>query len=310
MPPKAVDPDLISQFAESLRAGAVVAFPTETVYGLGACISQEHAVRRIYDLKQRPLSQPLLAHVNSIAMARSLAASWPDRAETLAAKFWPGPLTIILPKAHHVPDVVTGGGPTIGLRCPDHPVALELIGALGEAIAGTSANRSGETSPTKPEHVRRSFPADVVDVLDAGAAPGGLESTVLLLGARPENDRILRPGPITAAQLGISDQTNIDAKPSRGTSGRFQLILDDDVEDCVALPGAVLVTHHPVDLDGVEAILLPSTAADYGREMYAAIFEAESKRIEPGPIFVVEPSETGELWDAIRQRLRRLSENI
>lgn len=310
MPPHDVDPAAIRRAADALRAGRVIAFPTETVYGLGAAISQEHAARRIFDLKRRPLSQPLLAHVDGVAMARALVAAWPQRAEELARRFWPGPLTMVIPKAAHVPDVVTGGGPTIGVRCPDHPVALELIRLVGEAVAGTSANRSGEPSPTRPEHVRRSFPADVVELLDAGPAPGGLESTVLLLGERAEDDRILRPGPISAADLGVIE-TSGDAAAHQGSSeARLALVAMDDVESALAnSPGSAVITHHAeLAPRGANVIPLPTDPAAYGRAMYDALHTAKSKCAEPGRILVVEPDEIGPLWDVIRQRLRRLSE--
>lgn len=201
MRPPLPDARAIAAAVQWLRNGGVIAFPTETVYGLGAAISNESAAQRIFDLKRRPRSRPLMAHVSGVEMAKSLVQNWTPRADELARRFWPGPLTLVLPKAAHVSDVVTGDGPTIGVRCPDHPAALALIEALGEAIAGTSANRSGEPALITPEEVRREFESDLVHVFDAGPALGARESTVLLLGNNQTEDRVIRPGPIGPKDL-------------------------------------------------------------------------------------------------------------
>jgi len=189
----------IEQAAALLRAGRLVAFPTETVYGLGAHALDEAAVRRIFAAKGRPLSSPLIVHVATVAMARELAESWPPEAAALAEKFWPGPLTIIVPKRHTVPDVVTAGHPTVGLRIPSHPTALALLEAARIPVAAPSANRFTELSPTTAEHVRESL-GDAVDfILDGGPCTVGIESTVItLVRSRPT---ILRPGMISQPQI-------------------------------------------------------------------------------------------------------------
>src|SRR5580700_4521710 len=156
----------ISRAAALLRAGGLVVFPTETVYGLGANALDEKAVRSIFEAKGRPLSSPLIVHVASIGMARDLALEWPDQAERLARRFWPGPLTIIVPKKPHVPDIVTAGLPSVGLRIPAHPVAQALLEAARIPIAAPSANRFTQLSPTTAEHVREAFPD--VFILDGG----------------------------------------------------------------------------------------------------------------------------------------------
>src|SRR5580700_10980266 len=147
----------ISRAAALLRAGGLVVFPTETVYGLGANALDEKAVRCIFEAKGRPLSSPLIVHVASIGMARDLSLGWPDQAERLARRFWPGPLTIIVPKQPHIPDIVTAGLASVGLRIPAHPVAKALLEAAQIPIAAPSANRFTELSPTTAEHVRRSL---------------------------------------------------------------------------------------------------------------------------------------------------------
>ncbi len=181
--------------AELIRAGKLVAFPTETVYGLGASAFDAGAVARIFEAKKRPRTSPLIVHVNSIAMARRLSSEWPEQAETLAAKYWPGPLTLVVPKAASIPDVVTAGLPSVGLRMPAHKLALELIAAAGVPIAAPSANRFTELSPTAAGHV----PGELADyVLEGGPAEVGIESTVLSLVGAPE---LLRPGVIPLPEI-------------------------------------------------------------------------------------------------------------
>lgn len=141
---------LISQAAARLAAGGLVAFPTETVYGLGADAFCEAAVRRVFAVKGRPPTNPLIVHVTGPEMAREVAGEWSESAQRLADVFWPGPLTLIVPKANRVPGCVTGGGPTVAVRAPDHPVAMALIEAFGGPIVGPSANPSGYVSPTRP----------------------------------------------------------------------------------------------------------------------------------------------------------------
>ena len=185
----------IERAAELIRAGKLVAFPTETVYGLGANALDAAAVARIFEAKGRPRTSPLIVHVDSIEMARSLAARWPEAAETLARKYWPGPLTLVLPKVPAIPDMVTAGLPTVGLRMPAHPLALGLIRVAGVPIAAPSANRFTELSPTAAGHVPESL-ADYV--LDGGPARVGIESTVLSLVDTPT---LLRPGVIPLPEI-------------------------------------------------------------------------------------------------------------
>jgi L-threonylcarbamoyladenylate synthase len=185
----------VAHAAELIRAGKLVAFPTETVYGLGANALDPAAVERIFAAKGRPKTSPLIVHVDSIEMARGLAAAWPAAAETLARRYWPGPLTMVLPKRAEVPDIVTAGLPTVGLRMPAHPLALELIRAAGVPIAGPSANRFTELSPTAASHVPEAL-ADYV--LDGGPARVGIESTVISLAGQP---MLLRPGVIPLPEL-------------------------------------------------------------------------------------------------------------
>ncbi|MBI1741245.1 MAG: threonylcarbamoyl-AMP synthase, partial [Candidatus Koribacter versatilis] len=181
--------------ARILRAGRLVAFPTETVYGLGANALDPDAVARIYAVKGRPPTSPLIVHVASIEMAQSLVTTWPDAAHRLAHRFWPGPLTLVLDKKPTIPAIVTAGLPTVGLRMPAHPIALALIRAAGVPLAAPSANRFTQLSPTTADHVRRSLGSDVDYILDGGPCHVGIESTVLsLAGPQPV---LLRPGGIS-----------------------------------------------------------------------------------------------------------------
>src|SRR5580658_8110371 len=188
----------IKEAADRIRAGGLVAFPTETVYGLGANALDAAAVQRIFELKGRPASSPLIVHVASLEMARQVAAEWPPIVEELAQKWWPGPLTLVLPKKTAIPGIVTAGLTTVGIRMPNHPLALELIEQAGVPIAAPSANRFGELSPTTAEHVRAAFGSEV-DVLDGGPCQVGIESTVVAVDGG--GLKLLRPGMISLGDL-------------------------------------------------------------------------------------------------------------
>src|SRR5579872_2410044 len=189
----------IDRAAELLRAGRLVAFPTETVYGLGAKALSAEAVARIFAAKGRPAYNPVIVHVSDAGAAQELVADWPDIADRLAAAFWPGPLTLVLPKSLLVPDEVTAGSQTVAVRVPSHAVALALLRAAGAPVAAPSANRSMLLSPTTAEHVLEGLDGRIDAVLDAGPAPGGIESTVIGLADSPP--RLLRPGLISPAQI-------------------------------------------------------------------------------------------------------------
>ena len=228
---RTADAGEIEHAARLLRAGRLVAFPTETVYGLGANALDAEAVARIYAVKRRPATSPLIVHVASIEMAQSLVENWPEIAETLARRFWPGPLTLVLTKSHAgadavddidenagelrsigqtdasaptrdlptIPDIVTANLPTVGLRMPAHPMALALIRTAGVPLAAPSANRFSQLSPTTAYHVRRGLGDDVDYILDGGPCSVGIESTVLsLTGSQPI---LLRPGGIPRAEI-------------------------------------------------------------------------------------------------------------
>jgi len=187
------------QAAQVLRSGGLVAFPTETVYGLGADATHEEAVTRLYQVKQRPPERPLIVHVTDAQQAWRLAHSVPAQAEELAQRFWPGPLTIVLPRHQEVPRVTCGGGDTIALRAPDHPIAQGLLRLAERPVAAPSANLSGAVSPVTAGHVLADFEGKLEMVLDGGRCRLGIESTVLDLTCQPP--RVLRPGAVSLEAL-------------------------------------------------------------------------------------------------------------
>ncbi|QDU64664.1 Threonylcarbamoyl-AMP synthase [Planctomycetes bacterium Pan216] len=211
----AIDPDdpapaAIARAVAVLRDRRLVAFPTETVYGLGADARSDVAVARIFAAKRRPASNPLIVHVADINHARQLVTDWPDSAQQLARRFWPGPLTLVLPRQPEVSDLVTAGGPTVGLRMPAHPVALELLRGANLPVAAPSANLATHISPTRAEHVRDDLEGRVDLILDGGSCRVGIESTVVdLSGAVP---RLLRPGAVSHGELEDCLGTTVEGK--------------------------------------------------------------------------------------------------
>lgn len=188
----------IEKACEVLANGGVIGMPTETVYGLAGSIKSEKSIKNIFSIKERPFFDPLIVHVSSQAMAKSLVKEWPMLAEKLADAFWPGPLTIVLPKSNHVSDLITSGLESVGLRCPNHKLALELIETIGHGLAAPSANKFTKTSPTTAQHVKDEFNNEVI-VLDGGPCEVGIESTVV--GIEENTIKIYRPGKITRQDI-------------------------------------------------------------------------------------------------------------
>jgi len=320
--PAAPDPAAIARAAAVLRAGGLVAFPTETVYGLGAHALDEAAVARIYAAKGRPAYNPLIAHVADADGARALVSDWPLSAELLARAFWPGPLTMVLPKRAGVPDAITAGLPSVAVRVPGHPVALALLAAAGIPVAAPSANKFTEVSPTTAGHVIASL-GDAVDVvLDGGPTTVGIESTVVeLTGAVP---RVLRPGMISAAQIGavvgaMDDRRVIvqdgAARSSPGMVDRHyapqaRVLAFDGATREAALGEARQAAADGLRVGGLafgalpvaEARIMPRTAAAYARRLYAALHELDACGC--GLVLVERVPDTPE-WAGVRDRLER-----
>lgn len=288
----------IARAAELIRAGCLVAFPTETVYGLGANALDADAVARIYEAKERPWASPLIVHVADEAMARAVTAEWPDAAHRLAKRFWPGPLTIVVKKAEIVPDLVTAGLDSVGVRVPSQAVALELIRRAGVPIAAPSANRFGHISPTTAEHVRAGLGDRVDLILDAGPAQVGIESTVVSL--RRDPPAVLRPGMITLEQVeaatGLHWERELDlphVSESPGLQARHY---------APRTPFYVLESGAPRPAGHGRVIAMPSELRAYAAKLYAALHAADQEGWDW--IAVETPPETAE-WAGILDRLRR-----
>ena len=307
-----------------LKADKLVAFPTETVYGLGANALSVSAVERIFLAKGRPSNNPLILHVHDVKSARSLVAEWTSEAQLLAEAFWPGPLTLVLKKAAHIPNIVTGGGATVALRIPANPIALKLLEMLQSPIAAPSANKSLGVSPTSAQHVQASLGSKVDLILDGGSTTGGIESTVLNLTVQPP--RLLRPGLITAdkieAVIGKIDRL-IFSQSEAGNVSEFSALLspgtslrhyspntplrwgDAAFAINLATTGArVAYIHHSpaISESSLFFCTMPDEPKGYAAKLYSALHALDDGRFTQ---IVVEQLGEGELWDAIRDRLNR-----
>jgi len=318
--------DEIDRAVEALRDGEVVAFPTETVYGLGADAQNPDAVRKVFELKGRPATHPLIVHLDHPRLLERWALTVPAAAQALAGRFWPGPLTLVLRRAPAVDLAITGGQDTVAVRVPGHPVAQQLLRAFGSGIAAPSANRYGHVSPTRADHVREEFGDAVKVVLDGGDCKIGLESTIVsCVDAVP---RVLRPGAITLSQLravvpevaeGLAAPAprvpGSDAKHYAPTTP-LSIVNSGKLEEVVAQltaeheKVAVLAMRPPRAANKFMTWINAGRRADvYGRELYVnlrALDKSGAREI------LVEEVPPGEQWDAVRDRLRRAAsaENV
>jgi L-threonylcarbamoyladenylate synthase len=210
-----VDDAVVARAVEALRAGGVVAIPTETVYGLAADVTNPSAIARVYAIKGRPADHPLIVHAHDLSMLEGYVAAITPRLQVLAQRFWPGPLTAILERGPRTPLAVTGGQETVAVRVPDHPLTRAIMSALGRPLVAPSANRFGHVSPTSAEHVRADLGDDVDLIVDGGPADVGVESTIV--DSTSAVPAILRAGAITASQLG--DALGVPVVPSRACRG-------------------------------------------------------------------------------------------
>lgn len=329
----------VQRAAELLRAGEPVALPTETVYGLAANALDADAVARLYQVKGRPAHNPIIVHVAGVEMARRCVAEWPEAAERLARAFWPGPLTLVLPRSAAIPDVVTAGGPTVGVRWPRHPVMQAVIRACGFPLAAPSANLASRLSPTSAEHVRAQLGERIRLIVDGGSCAVGIESTVLDLTARPP--RVLRPGMITAESLaavlgevalpdspagaaneplrspGLLEKHYAPAAPLVLMEWRDEAELYRQLAALAAGRTAPLRVHllvhtripagtapagatSNVTLERVAVI--PQDAEAFARALYAELHRCDLSGAE---LIVVESPPRGPEWRAIADRLRR-----
>jgi L-threonylcarbamoyladenylate synthase len=296
--------ELIARAAEELRAGGLVAFPTETVYGLGAIATDAKATARVFVAKDRPATSPLIVHVASIEQARKFAASWPDAAQRLAEAFWPGPLSLVLPKSSMVPAAVAGGGDSVAIRAPAHAVALALIVALGEGIAAPSANRSSRLPPVRPQHVLKGLDGRIEMLLDAGACPGGMESTVLDLSTAEAT--VLRRGAISIERIGkLVAVRDASVASVAQPDGWIRQVRASEIEARASAQGgtagALMMQGRRLP-EGIEAIVLGDDPSAFGAGLYDALHDLEDAGCET---VWVETLPASAQWDAIRDRLSR-----
>ncbi len=300
------NPETIRQAASLLVAGELVAFPTETVYGLGANALDADAVAKIFIAKGRPSTNPVIVHIADVEDGEMVTATWPEVAAKLAKRFWPGPLTLVLPRNPRIPDIVTAGGETVGVRCPDNTIARALIRAAGVPIAAPSANRSMELSPTRAEHVLTALDGRIAAILDGGPCRGGIESTVLdLTDAVP---RLLRPGLISLAMLeaivGEVHHPTTTEGPSRSPGQMAKHYAPHT--PLVLANGLAEVERIQTELRerGLRTVCLNVTGvpAEYAEALYAILHQLDREQYDT--IVVEMPPDTPE-WAAVRDRLMR-----
>jgi L-threonylcarbamoyladenylate synthase len=319
-------PAAIARAVDILKRGGLVAFPTETVYGLGANALDAAAVAKIFVAKGRPSANPLIVHVANTQGAIDLSRSWPASADRLAEHFWPGPLTIVVHKGREIPDLVTAGGDTVALRLPAHPVALALIKAAGVPLAAPSANRSARLSPTRAEHVLRDLGGRIDLILDGGPTPGGLESTVLDVTTLPP--LLLRPGLIgpaaVEAVIGAIDRSDRALSAENGEPLRSPGMLGRHYAprtplECVAISEsqrvhelrrngmrvgwlALAPDHEPGDDEGIIVLAMASDPTAYAAQLYAALHTLDDSGVDR---IVVDLPPATEDWLAVHDRLQR-----
>lgn len=322
----APEPEIIARAAEVVRGGGLVGMPTETVYGLAANALDPNCIAKIYAAKGRPSHNPLIAHVADVAQAESLAAEWPVMARELAARFWPGPLTLVVRKKAHIPTELTAGLDTFGVRVPDHPVALALIRACGVPLAAPSANRFTEVSPVTAAQVARGLGSAVDLILDAGHTRVGLESSVVdVSSGRPV---LLRPGMISRESIEAivgpvgraqSPSSESAPRPAPGMIARhyaprmpLRIVAAADFAEALdaatreMMPARIGVLTHSFDVNAPAGFRrrLPASPTAYAAALYDVLHEAgtEEARCE---LLLVEAVPDERDWDAIRDRLTR-----
>ncbi|MBL0188466.1 MAG: threonylcarbamoyl-AMP synthase [Candidatus Obscuribacter sp.] len=320
-------PDVLKEAVDALKRGELVAFPTETVYGLGADGSSDAALSRLYSVKGRPTNHPVIVHIADVANLSDWAVDIPEQAYKLAAAFWPGPMTLILKRQPHVSDAVTGGQDSVGIRIPAHPVALELLAAFGGGVAAPSANRFGKLSPTTASSVVEGLGRDVSVVLDGGPCQVGIESTIISL---VDGARILRPGMLSQSQieavLGQSVITGTSAEPVRapGTldshyapetgvaivpTAELAPVLKNLLrlgKDYCLLAFADTVATMPAALlpEGKRLLSVSRDSESYARLLYQALKDLDSQK---AAYIVVQALPTEPDWHGIVDRLTRSS---
>ena len=317
----------VKRAAELLRAGQLVGMPTETVYGLAANAFDPEAVARIYAAKGRPSHNPIIVHVASAELARRCAATWPQAAQKLATTFWPGPLTLVLPRSTCIPDIVTAGGSTVGIRWPQHPFMQAVIQACGFPLAAPSANLSNRLSPTSAEHVAKQLGEQLPLIVDGGHCAVGIESTVVDLTG--DHAVVLRPGIISAAQIeealghtamakgpavegqdalrspGLLAKHYSPKTPLRIVAWKDEADLRHRFDAMGFQPEQVIIlAHSQVPLGGhfPHVWFIPEDAEAYARALYELLHRCDEQHVD---LIVVEAPPNTPEWSGITDRLRR-----
>jgi L-threonylcarbamoyladenylate synthase len=321
----APDPNVIIAVGALLRTGRLVAFPTETVYGLGANALDAEAVARIFAAKGRPSNNPLIVHIADIDQIALVAADFPPAAKTLAERFWPGPLTLILPKSPNIPSIVTAGGETVGVRIPAHPVARAIIAAAGIPVAAPSANRFTEVSPTTAAHVVKGLGGRIDAIVDAGPTNVGIESTVLDTTRVPPT--LWRAGMISQSELETALGVRLALAPVGGAvvaspgqhprhyapNAQVHLVAFGEASTGVAILAALAaageagpfgcLTMTPAPpTPGVIVRPMPTNPRNYAKELYAALHEMENHGVTH---LIIEDVPNDHAWAGIKDRLKR-----
>ena len=323
-------PDISSQIssaASKLKAGKIVAFPTETVYGLGADVSNPSAIKRIFEIKERPSNHPLIIHFSRISQLKYWAREIPKAALQLAKHFWPGPLTLVLPRTHHVSLDVTGGQEMVGLRIPDHPTALSLLNAMGpeKALAAPSANRFGRISPTTAAHVFDEFGAKIDMILDGGPCKIGLESTIVSF--KDNSTIVLRPGGIPLTKLTevlgeevlLSETKKPDIRVSGSLDSHYAPLTPLEVYSNTSIWKRYVEIEaqglHPILLgwskeflnkrnNNITCFLMPDKPTAYGYQLYATLRRFDTGKYD---VILLEIPPKHPEWLAVLDRLQRAS---
>jgi L-threonylcarbamoyladenylate synthase len=317
----------VQRAAELLRAGEVVALPTETVYGLAANVLDENAVAKIFQIKGRPANNPIIVHVASNEMAKRCVKNWPELAEKFSKSFWPGPLTLVLPRAEIIPEIVSAGGATVGIRWPSHPFIQAVIRECNFPLAAPSANLSNQISPTNAEHVRVQLAEKIPLIVDGGQSQVGIESTVLDLSVSPP--QILRPGMIhtesLAAVCGEVQNSEFRIQNPESTfrspgllkkhySPKAKLLIlnwrnDDDLLEQIrnsqfAIRNCFVIAHTkiPAGESFADVSVMPHDAEAFARALYAELHRCDAAGAE---LIVVEAPPDSPEWSGIADRLRR-----
>ena len=317
--------EAVVQASSALRHGAIVALPTETVYGLAANALDAACVAKIFEAKDRPSENPIIVHVADESMARDCVAEWPAVAAALAKAFWPGPLTLVLPKAEGIPDNVTAGGGTVGVRWPRHPLMQEVICACRFPLAAPSANVSNQVSPTTADHVTAQLTGRIPLIIDGGAAEVGIESTVVEVAG--DTVRVLRPGMISGEAIAAvcpvgagENETGILKSPGQlprhyAPNARLLVLTWTDVEDLEKRIAYSRTPHDRVCVIAHNRIvagtrfgrvsILPNEPKAYARALYSELHECDAEGAE---LIVVEAVPEAVEWQGIADRLARASE--